>query len=106
MRRLLTIALLLGATLAEARPPNVVLILLDDMGWRDLGFTGNRYIDTPNLDKLARSGAVFSQCYASAPNCAPTRACLLTGQYPSRHGVYTVVDERYAPGQPRPAHRR
>lgn len=82
-----------------ARPPNIVLILLDDMGYRDPGFTGNRYIDTPNIDKLAKSGATFSQCYASAPNCAPTRACLLTGQYPPRHGVYTVVDERYAPGQ-------
>ncbi|MEY4033374.1 MAG: hypothetical protein RL492_568 [Verrucomicrobiota bacterium] len=100
MRRLLTLALLLGAALAAARQPNVVLILIDDMGWRDPGFVGNRYIDTPNIDKLARSGATFSQCYASAPNCAPTRACLLTGQYPSRHGVYTVVDERYAPGQP------
>ncbi|MEI6248207.1 MAG: sulfatase [Verrucomicrobiota bacterium] len=99
MRRLLTLTLLLGAALAAARQPNVVLILIDDMGWRDPGFVGNRYIDTPNIDKLARSGAIFSQCYASAPNCAPTRACLLTGQYPSRHGVYTVVDERYAPGQ-------
>ena len=100
MRRFFTLALLLCAALAAARQPNVVLILIDDMGWRDPGFVGNRYIDTPNIDKLARSGAIFSQCYASAPNCAPTRACLLTGQYPSRHGVYTVVDERYAPGQP------
>lgn len=70
------------------------------MGWRDPGFTGNRYIETPNMDRLAREGAVFTQCYASAPNCAPTRASLLTGQYTPRHGVYTVVDERYAPGQP------
>jgi arylsulfatase A-like enzyme len=77
-----------------------VLILIDDMGYRDPGFVGNRYIDTPNIDRIARSGVTFSQCYASAPNCAPTRACLLTGQYPSRHGVYTVVDDRYAPGQP------
>ena len=91
---------LLCAIIAPARQPNIVLILLDDMGYRDVGFAGNRYISTPNIDKIAKSGAVFSQCYASAPNCAPTRACLLTGQYAPRHGVYTVVDDRYAPGQP------
>jgi arylsulfatase A len=101
MRRFLpALLLLIAAGLAYARQPNVVLILIDDMGWRDPGFVGNRYIDTPNIDRIAKGGAIFSQCYASAPNCAPTRACLLTGQYPSRHGVYTVVDERYAPGQP------
>ena len=88
---------LLAATAAiGARQPNILLILLDDMGYRDVGFVGNRYISTPNIDKIAKSVAVFSQCYASAPNCAPTRACLLTGQYPPRHGVYTVVDDRYA----------
>ncbi len=85
---------------AAPRKPNIVLILMDDMGWRDPGFAGNHYIETPNMDRLASEGAVFTQCYASAPNCAPTRACLLTGQYPPHHGVYTVVDERYAPGQP------
>lgn len=90
---------LLFAAIASARQPNVVLILIDDMGWRDLGFTSNHYIDTPNLDRLAKGGVVFSQCYAAAPNCAPSRACLLTGQTTPRHGVYTVVDDRYAPGQ-------
>ena len=82
------------------RKPNIVIILIDDMGWRDPGFVGNQYIETPNIDRFAREGAVLTQCYASAPNCAPTRACLLTGQYPPRHGVYTVVDDRYTPGQP------
>jgi arylsulfatase A-like enzyme len=85
---------------AYARQPNVVVILIDDMGYRDTGFTGNKYIDTPNIDKIAKAGVVFSQCYASAPNCAPSRACLLAGQYTPRHGVYTVVDDRYTPGQP------
>jgi arylsulfatase A len=87
-------------TSATPRKPNVVLILIDDMGWRDPGFVSNHFIETPAIDRLASEGAVFSQCYASAPNCAPSRACLLTGQYPPRHGVYTVVDERYTPGQP------
>ncbi len=91
-----------GASPVQSGPrkPNVVLILIDDMGWRDPGFAGNHYIETPAIDLLARQGAVFTQCYASAPNCAPTRACLLTGQYPPRHVVYTVVDPRYDPGQP------
>jgi len=93
-------AVMLWAAALSARQPNVILILIDDMGWRDVGFAGNRHIDTPNLDRLAKGGAVLSQCYAAAPNCAPSRACLLTGQFTPRHGVYTVVDDRYAPGQP------
>jgi arylsulfatase A len=96
----LALSLCLAPAAFGAKQPNIVLILLDDMGYRDVGFAGNKYVSTPNIDKIARSGAVFSQCYASAPNCAPTRACLLTGQYTPRHGVYTVVDDRYAPGQP------
>ena len=88
----------LGAT--GVRPPNIVFILIDDMGWRDVGFAGNTYVETPNIDRLAREGVQFAQAYASGPNCAPTRACLLSGQYPPRHGVYTVVDSRHDPGQP------
>lgn len=80
--------------------PNVVLILADDMGWNDAGFTGNSVVKTPHLDRLAREGVHFTEACASAPNCAPTRACLLTGQWTPRHGVYTVVDERHAPGSP------
>ncbi len=88
------------AATAAAPPPNFVLILADDMGWNEAGFCGSRYADTPHLDRLAREGVIFAQACASAPNCAPTRACLLTGKYPPRHGVYTVVDERHAPGSP------
>ena len=80
--------------------PNFIFILADDMGWNDASFCGNPTVDTPNLNALAKSGVVFSQAYASAPNCAPTRACLLTGQYTPRHGVYTVVDDRHTPGSP------
>lgn len=67
-----------------------MFILADDLGWRDVGFMGNERIATPNLDMLAGRGTVFTQAYANAGNCAPTRACLLSGQYPPRHGVYTV----------------
>lgn len=81
-------------------PPNFVFILADDMGWNDAGFCGNKHTDTPHLNRLAREGVVFAQACASAPNCAPTRACLMTGQYTPRHGVFTVVDERHKSGSP------
>ena len=85
---------------SAAEKPNVIFILMDDMGWRDVGFMGNTFIETPNLDRLAKEGLVFTTAYASAPNCAPTRACLMSGQYTPRHGIYTVVDPRQPPGSP------
>jgi len=70
--------------------PNIVFILIDDMGWKDLGYMGSEYYETPNIDRLAAAGMIFTQAYANAANSAPTRACLLTGQYTPRHGLYTV----------------
>jgi arylsulfatase A-like enzyme len=70
--------------------PNFVFIFIDDMGWKDLGYMGSKYYETPNIDKLAGEGVVFTSAYANAPNCAPSRACLMSGQYTPRHGVYTV----------------
>ena len=99
MRPLLLI-LLLAAPAAAAPRPNLLVILADDLGWRHVGSAGGKEIDTPHLDSLAKRGTVFSEACASAPNCTPTRACLLTGQYPPRHGIYTVVDPRHAPGSP------
>jgi len=72
------------------RKPNFVFIFIDDMGFKDLGFMGSRYYETPNIDKLAGEGVVFTNAYSNAPNCAPTRACLMSGQYTPRHGIYTV----------------
>ena len=94
----LVACLMAASAEAAARPPNVVLILMDDMGWRDVGFMGNAFVETPHLDRLANRGLVFTQAYASAPNCAPTRACLMSGQLTPRHGIYTVVDPRQPPG--------
>jgi arylsulfatase A-like enzyme len=71
-------------------PPNIIFILADDLGWRDVGFNGSEYYETPVLDSLARNGIQFNNAYANAPNCAPTRACIMTGMYPQRHGVITV----------------
>jgi arylsulfatase A-like enzyme len=67
-----------------ARPPNIVLILADDLGWRDLGCQGSDFYQTPNLDRLAREGMRFTQAYAAGPVCSPTRASLMTGQHPAR----------------------
>jgi arylsulfatase A-like enzyme len=83
-------SVLLSACGKEAARPNVVLIYIDDMGWRDVGFMGGDYYETPHIDRLAAEGIVFTNAYANAPNCAPSRASLLTGQYTPRHGVYTV----------------
>jgi len=73
------------------RSPNIIFIMIDDMGWRDAGFMGSKYYQTPNIDRLAKQGMVFTNAYANAANCAPTRACFLTGQYTPRHGVFTVA---------------
>ena len=74
---------------AEPRKPNIVLFVADDLGWTDLGAYGSQYYETPNIDRLAREGMKFSDAYAN-PNCAPTRAALLTGRYSPRTGIYTV----------------
>lgn len=70
--------------------PNIVLINVDDLGWKDLGFMGSAYYETPNLDRFAQQSMVFTNAYASAANCAPSRACLISGSNTPRHGVYTV----------------
>lgn len=72
-----------------ARTPNIVFIYIDDLGWKDVGFMGGP-IATPHIDRIAAEGMRFTAAYACAPNCAPSRACLLTGQYTPRHGIYTV----------------
>lgn len=70
--------------------PNIILIVADDLGWKDLRFMGSNYYETPHLDQLASEGMVFMQAYAAAANCAPSRACLMSGQNTPRHRIYTV----------------
>ncbi|MDH4239097.1 MAG: sulfatase [Phycisphaerae bacterium] len=72
---------------ASAQRPNIILILADDLGWAELGCYGNTFNETPNLDKLAAQGTMFTDAYASAPVCSPYRAALMTGQYPARVGI-------------------
>ncbi len=95
-RGLLLIAVLVlfvaaAAIRCEARSPNVVLILTDNHGAWTLGCYGNRDIQTPHIDRLAREGMLFEHCYSSNAVCSPTRATLLTGLIPSQHGVHSYL---------------
>lgn len=65
-------------------PPNVVFFLVDDLGWTDLGSFGSKFYETPNLDRLVKSGIKFTQAYTASPVCSPTRASIMTGKYPSK----------------------
>ena len=67
------------------RPPNILFFLADDLGYGDLGCYGQTRIETPNLDRLAAEGIRFTQAYAGATVCAPSRCCLLTGRHGGMH---------------------
>ena len=75
---------------AEDTPPNIILIMADDLGWGDTGFNGNKVIRTPHLDAMAADGMKFNRFYAAAPVCSPTRASCLTGRHPFRLGIPTA----------------
>jgi arylsulfatase A-like enzyme len=72
------------APVPSPRPPNVLFILADDMGWNQVGYHGSTYYETPNIDRIAREGLQFRQAYAAAPICSPSRAALMTGKWPAR----------------------
>ncbi|MEM7144069.1 MAG: sulfatase [Verrucomicrobiota bacterium] len=81
----LVVVVLLSATaLAPAERPNVVLFVVDDLGWMDIGCQGSDYYQTPHIDALAESGVRFTDAYAACAVCSPTRAAILTGKYPAR----------------------
>ncbi|TDI70971.1 MAG: hypothetical protein E2O85_02905 [Bacteroidetes bacterium] len=68
----------------------MIFIYADDLGWRDLSVMGGSFYETSNIDRLAKEDMRSSRAYSNAPNCTPSRASLVTGQYAPRHGVYTV----------------
>jgi arylsulfatase A-like enzyme len=72
--------------------PNIIFILIDDMGWKDVGCYGSSFYDTPVLDQLASDGVRFTDAYCASPVCSPTRASLLSGKYPARVGVTDWID--------------
>lgn len=85
----LPMLLLLPFTSGTSQPPNVIIMLMDDMGWGDLGTNGEPSRETPNVDKMARDGLTVTSMYTAAPLCSPSRAALLTGRLPIRNGFYT-----------------
>lgn len=92
---ILLLAVTSRAVADQPRRPNIVLIMADDLGWGDLHCQGNESVDTPCLDRLATQGMRFTDAYAAAPVCTPTRAAMMTGQAPARLGI-----TNHAPGNP------
>ena len=97
----LTVAIGPASMASGTRGPNIVVILADDLGWADLGCYGSTFHETPNLDRLARTGMRFTNAYAACPVCSPSRAAIMTGKYPAR---LHLTD--WLPGRPdRPSQR-
>ena len=94
MKHILTFITLAAAVslqpLAAETRPNIIYINIDDLGWGELGYTGSKVFESPNIDKLASQSMVFTAAYAPSANCAPSRAACQTGQWAPRTGVYTV----------------
>jgi N-acetylglucosamine-6-sulfatase len=80
-----------GPGLSPGERPNIILIVVDDLRWDELGVAGHPYLETPHVDALAGAGAYFANAFHAVPLCSPNRASILTGQYPSRHGIIDNV---------------
>ena len=85
----------------KSMPYNFLFILVDDLGWTDLKISGSSFYDTPNCDKLAKSGMRFLNAYAACPVCSPTRASIITGRYPNRTGITDWIGARSGSEWPR-----
>lgn len=89
--------LLLWQTAMAAEQPNIIFILADDLGWADLPMYGNRFNEAPNLQRMAHEGMLFTDAYAAAPVCSPTRASIQSGQYPARVGITDFIPGHWRP---------
>ncbi|NLR93475.1 sulfatase [Flammeovirga agarivorans] len=83
-----------GIAKQDPQKPNIIVFFVDDMGWKDLAIMGSDYHETPNIDALAKEGMTFYNAYSAGPNCAPSRACLMSGQYTPRHGKIAVWNSK------------
>ena len=96
-KRIISLALLIWATqtysfAAEPTKPNIVFILADDLGYMDVGcYNPKTFYETPNIDRLAKRGMMFTQAYAACCVCSPTRASIMTGKYPPRYGITNFI---------------
>lgn len=88
---------LTGCASAASVPQNVIMILIDDMGWMDSSTYGSEYYQTPNLTRLAKEGMLFTDAYAAAPLCSPTRASIMSGQYPARLHMTQAITPKDVP---------
>ncbi|MBT4225868.1 MAG: sulfatase-like hydrolase/transferase [Opitutae bacterium] len=98
--------ILMSSITMRGRPPNIVLIVSDDQGYRDLGCFGSKEVLTPHLDRLAKGGVKLNSFYVSWPACTPSRGSILTGRYPQRNGIYDMIRNeapdygyKYKPGE-------
>jgi arylsulfatase A-like enzyme len=96
MKRILLIAALFSIVQAEEKP-NILFIFADDLGWKDVGYQGSDFYETPRIDAFAKTGMIFTDGYTPAGNCQPSRACLISGQYTPRHDVYAVGSTNRGP---------
>ncbi len=85
------VSILAADSASSVVKPNIIFILADDLGQRDLGCYGSTFYETPNLDRMAKEGALFTDAYAACPVCSPTRASLMTGQWPQRTGITDFI---------------
>ena len=106
MKHIATLILLVLATASAqkssaasqvTKKPNVVIVLIDDLGWKDLGCTGSKYYKTPHIDNLSTQGMLFTRAYSAGPVCSPSRGALFSGQYPARTKMTTVFSPRAVP---------
>ena len=77
-----------SAAALNGKRPNIIFIMADDLGWKDVEFMGAKFFETPHIDKLASQSMVFTHAYSGGPNCSPTRACIMSGTYTPRHKIY------------------
>ena len=99
---LLLVLIILNSCYKESfEKPNIILIVADDLGWSDLSYMGSEFYETPNIDKLSESGLTFYNGYASAANCAPSRATMLSGKYQNTHGIFSVANPLFGYGSDR-----
>ena len=71
--------------------PNVVFIMIDDLGWKDVGFMGSTYYETPHVDAIAKSGMTFMNAYSASPLCSATRSSIISGTWPARNGLTSAA---------------
>ncbi len=95
---ILPVILMAGSCQQKTERPNIILITVDDLGWTDLGCYGSKYYETPQVDQLAAEGILFTNAYAAAAVCSPTRAAIQTGKYPARTGITDWIRARFQGG--------